>query len=125
MAKIKTKLYQLAKIISEKAEEDKEFAEKIQSVLSSPEPREKKASRKSVKRNPPKINPFEELANKGKDQLLKSLLSLTVEELRDVAFHYELGARNVVLKWKNKGRLVDFIGDLAEQRAEKGDAFRN
>jgi hypothetical protein len=125
MAKVKTKLYQLAKIISEKAEEDKEFAEKIQAVFSTAEPRGKRTAKKTVKRNPPTINPFQVLSSGGKSQLLASLMSLTIEELRDVAFHYELGARNVVLKWKNKERLVEFIGDLTEQRAEKGDAFRS
>jgi hypothetical protein len=70
------------------------------------------------------IDPFA-IHRSDPDTLRPTLEALNIEQLKDIVSQYAMDPRRLALKWKSSDRLVELITTVVEQRARKGDAFRN
>jgi hypothetical protein len=50
--------------------------------------------------------------------------SLDLEQLRDVVAEYRMDPNKLVMKWKDRERVIEHIATTAASRGRKGDAFR-
>lgn len=82
------------------------------------------ATKRKSRRNPPPVDPYIEI-KQGEFALREKLVSLTVDQLKDIVSAFALDASRLVLKWKDHARLIDFIITTVRSRLEKGDAFRS
>ena len=57
-------------------------------------------------------------------RFLDRLAALNLEQLRDVVAEYGMDPNKLVMKWKDRERVVDHIVTTSASRARKGDAFR-
>ena len=64
------------------------------------------------------------LARESEAKLREALRKLNLEQLKDVVADYGMDSGKLVIKWKTPERIIDRIADVAMQRAQKGDAFR-
>lgn len=87
-------------------------------VLGSPTPKARN------KRGQPALDPYIEI-KQGEPLLRQKLTLLSVDQLKDIVSGFALDASRLALKWKDQGRLVDFIVATVRSRLEKGDAFRS
>lgn len=69
------------------------------------------------------VHPLTEIAQ-GEANLRARLAALDLEQLRDVVAEYGMDPNRLVMKWKDRERVVDHILATAVSRARKGDAFR-
>lgn len=69
------------------------------------------------------VHPLTEIAQ-GEGHLRSQLDTLDLEQLRDVVAEYGMDPNRLVMKWKDRDRVVDHIVATAANRARKGDAFR-
>ena len=60
----------------------------------------------------------------GEEVLRKSLEPLSVEQLKDIVADHGMDPGKLVMKWKDAGRIIDRIVEIAIGRAQKGNAFR-
>jgi hypothetical protein len=88
-----------------------------QAGLAGPKPKPKN------KRGAPALDPYVEI-KQGELLLRQKLTSLSIDQLKDIVSGYALDASRLALKWKDQGRLVEFIIMTVRSRMEKGDAFR-
>lgn len=61
----------------------------------------------------------------GDAALRKVLESLDLEQLRDVVADYRMDPSKLVMKWKDRERVIEHIISTAVSRGRKGDAFRS
>jgi hypothetical protein len=79
--------------------------------------------RSKSRRAPAVLNPID-LASEGEEQLRRRLVTLTMDQLKDVVADYGMDPGRLVMKWKSAERVIDRIVELSMSRARKGDAFR-
>jgi hypothetical protein len=80
--------------------------------------------KRTGRRAPAKLDPFNVLAESGEQALMEQLLKLDLEDLRDIVAQLGMDPRRLVMKWKDAQRVRDHILATTVQRARKGDAFR-
>lgn len=128
------RLYKLARIISDEAKRNPEFAEELRTVLEPPAKarRNSKDSRKRstaagisrpANRRPPAVLDPVALAQRGEEALRTALSSLSLEQLKDIVADYGMDQKKLVMKWKTPSRVIDRIVEVSISRAQKGDAF--
>src|SRR5262249_40895852 len=75
------------------------------------------------RRHPSVVDPTAEI-NRGEAHLRDLLAPLDLEQLRDVVADHRMDPNKLVLKWKDRNRVIDHILETAAARTKKGDAFR-
>lgn len=132
---IRTVLNSLAKLVSDEAEKNPEFAERLQVVFKSAVagPFTEKTSverpgstrSRPANRRPPAILDPVALALKGEEALRSGLSPLTLDQLKDIVADYGMDREKLVMKWKTPSRVIDKIVEISISRAHKGEAFRS
>jgi hypothetical protein len=69
------------------------------------------------------VDPIAE-ADGGEANLREKLTGLTLEQLRDVIADFRMDQSKLVMKWKDRERVINHIISAALTRRQKGDAFR-
>lgn len=93
------------------------------SVAKAPPKPNEEMKRKGGRRTPAVLDPVD-LAKHGEASLRGALAELDLEQLLDVVAQYGMDPGKLVMKWKDRERVIDRIVELALSRATKGDAFR-
>lgn len=131
---IRTVLYKLAKIISDEAKRNPEFADQLRTVLE-PQTTAHRNSKQSVQhreaagisrpanRRPAAILDPVSLAQRGEEALRTELSLLSLEQLKDIVADFGMDHKKLVMKWKTQSRVIDLIVEVSISRAQKGDAF--
>lgn len=131
---LKRTLTALVNVIVEEAGRNPDFRERVEAALDVVKPvlkttatpkempvREEK--RKGGRRAPAVLDPID-LAKHGEVGLREKLAALDLEKLLDIVAQYGMDPGKLVMKWKDRERVIDRIVELALGRATKGDAFR-
>ncbi len=138
-----TTLKALFDLIRDEAKHNTEFRNRLQSVLDAqgsrnrPAPGVVDASRgapsssgaepsgkKRGNRRPPAlIDPIAE-SNHGEANLREKLAVLSLDQLRDVIADFRMDSSKLVMKWKDRDKVIEHIVMIALNRHQKGDAFR-
>lgn len=79
--------------------------------------------RKGGRRSPALLDPVA-LAGQGDAVLRGRLGDLDLDRLHDVVAEYGMDPGKLVMKWRDRERVIDRIVEVASARATKGDAFR-
>lgn len=120
----KTALQGLMRAIIEEADQNPAFAKKIEAALgiahSSATPNTKPARRS--RRTPAVLDPVD-TARQGEAALRQRLVTLTLEQLKDIVADYGMDPGKVMMKWNSADRIINRIVELALSRATKGDVF--
>ena len=127
--RIRRKLLALARTVADEAERNPEFAAKLETELGlamGPPDGEgtKGGARRRGRRASAAFDPVATLRAEGEEGLRSRLSRLDLEKLRDMVAQYGMDPGKLVMKWKNKDRVVDRIMEMSASRAQKGDAFR-
>jgi hypothetical protein len=126
-------LNDLARIISDEADRNPEFNEKVlaaigqlSGTLSRKEATSKhaEAAKPKNRRTAPLFDPID-LASIGETALRTRLSELDVDQLQDIVSGYGMDPGRLVSKWKTADRIIERIVELALARAQKGNAFRS
>ena len=127
---LKTKLTRLASIIAEQASRDPEFARQIEEIMGTrPTTRSKvgttsSGDRKGGRRAPAVVNPVANAVS-GSEALRSALEPLNLEQLLDIVAEYGMDPSKLVMKWKDRDKVIERIIEVSISRATKGDAFRS
>ncbi|WPZ32627.1 hypothetical protein T8K17_15410 [Thalassobaculum sp. OXR-137] len=130
MTTLKIRLSRLAAAIAEQAARDPEFAKKIEEIMGGDGMTKPKSTtrnqgaRKGGRRTPALIDPVA-IAQSGPETLRNALRPLNLEQLLDIVADYGMDPGKLVMKWKDRDRVVDRIVEVSISRASKGDAFRS
>jgi hypothetical protein len=119
------KVRRLCDELSKAAERDPERLPKLVEGLErllAPPVRKPPGSRGN-RRAKPVLDPFE-VYRAEPDALKARLGALDLERLRDVVAHHGMDPRRLVMKWKDRERVIQHIIETVEARSRKGDAFR-
>ena len=135
MVSLRTILRDFMKVVSDEAERNPEFAERLRVVFetSTIRPRKKpsitrrmnsKVTRPANRRPPAILDPIA-LAARGEEELRNKLAPLTLDQLKDIVADYGMDREKLVMKWRTSQRVIDRIVEISISRAHKGDAFRS
>lgn len=102
------------------------FANAIHSALSNSAaaPAATRAGRRSRRRAAGAIDPFAVYAEGGEAGLRDRLLTLDLEQLRDIVAQHCMDHDRLAMKWKDPTRVIDRIVEKVASRSAKGSAFR-
>jgi hypothetical protein len=137
---IDRRLKELLNVIIEEVRQNSAFAERLTAVLGDAggsrreKTRERAGKIKSVevapgepkrgnRRAPALVDPISEI-EQGEGHLRDRLAALELEQLRDVVAEYRMDPNKLVMKWKDRERVIDHILTTSISRGRKGDAFR-
>ena len=123
--KLKALLQGLTKAIADEAEQNPEFARRIEVALgidAPSTPSDRKPKRGGNRRAPPLFDPIE-AAHQGEQVLRQRLNGLDIEQLKDIIADYGMDTGKLVMKWKSPERIVDRIVEFSLSRSTKGDVF--
>lgn len=133
---LRTVLRNFAKVVSDEADRNPEFAERLWVVFKSAMTKRpvktapaasgagSKTSRPANRRPPAVLDPIA-LAVQGEEALRAKLAPLTLDQLKDIVADYGMDQKRLVMKWKTPNRVIDRIVEISILRAHKGDAFRS
>jgi hypothetical protein len=129
--KVKRTLTALLKVIVEEASHNEPFRTKLEeslNLLDAPKAKSTKApasedERRGGRRPPAVLDPIE-LARQSEESLRQRLWELDVERLLDIVAEFGMDPGKLVMKWKDKERIIDRIVEISISRSTKGDAFR-
>ncbi len=131
---LKRTLTALVNVIVDEAGRNPDFRERIEIALDVAKPAAKAATmraqktaseekRKGGRRAPAVLDPID-IAKHGEAGLRNQLAALDLEKLLDIVAQYGMDPGKLVMKWKDRERVIDRIVELSLGRATKGDAFR-
>lgn len=131
---LKRTLIALVNVIVEEAGRNADFRDRVESALNVTKPMPKATAkatqkpareekRKGGRRAPAMLDPID-LAKHGEARLRDQLADLDLEKLLDIVAQYGMDPGKLVMKWKDRERVIDRIVEIALGRATKGDAFR-
>ncbi len=126
--KIRKKLLELARAVSDEAEHNPKFALKLEAVFEIEQGgkrgQETNRTRKRRRRAQAAFDPVAVLREEGLQELQSRLLELDLDQLKDIVAQYGMDPGKLVMKWKTRDRVADRIVEMSMNRAQKGDAFR-
>ena len=126
--KLRTRLTELAKAVADAAERDPALAARLEELFETSQPSSPKTSKpehgRPRNRRPAAMFDPVVAAGEGEEVLRKSLEPLSVEQLKDIVADHGMDPGKLVMKWKDAGRIIDRIVEIAIGRAQKGNAFR-
>jgi hypothetical protein len=128
----RAKLTRLLGVILEEAARNQEFAARLDEVLEGAAAnrgtrkptRSPEGARRGGRRTPALVDPVA-VAHQGEAALRDALATLDLERLLDVVAEHGMDPGKLVMKWKDRERVIDRIVDIALARSTKGDAFRS
>jgi hypothetical protein len=122
---IKKRLNAFVAVVLEEAARNREFDARLKEVLGVDPTSEGSAvvRRRGGRRPAAVLDPID-LARHGEGYLRSNLEQLTLDQLHDIVAEFGMDAAKLVMKWKDRGRVIDRIVELSLSRATKGDAFR-
>ena len=131
---LKRTLGALVNVIFDEAARNPEFGGRIEAALGIAKPalspaakpsttKPQNEKRKGGRRAAAVLDPID-LARHGEGELRDKLGALDLEKLLDVVAQYGMDPGKLVMKWKDRERVIDRIVEVALGRATKGDAFR-
>lgn len=123
---IKKPLKAFIAVITEEADRNPEFAQKLAVALGLDDVlREAKQSgkRRGGRRTPAVLDPVA-LFSEGENRVREELQLLDLEQLRDIVAECGMDPGKLVMKWKTEERVINHIVEVASARAKKGEAFR-
>ena len=131
---LKRTLGALVNVIVDEAARNPEFGSRIEAALDMAKPASSPAARTSAvephdekrrggRRALAVLDPID-LARHGEGELREKLAALDLERLLDVVAQYGMDPGKLVMKWKDRERVIDRIVEVALGRATKGAAFR-
>ncbi len=123
---IKKQLKAFMAVITEEADRNPDFAEKLAMALGldkSNQVAKQPVKRRSRRRTPAVLDPVA-LYSEGEALLREKLGLLDLEQLRDIVAECGMDPGKLVMKWKTEQRVIDHIVEVAGNRAKKGEAFR-
>lgn len=125
---LKKRLEALVQTVLDEAARNAEFRHSLERALGeNPSERgrinESAHSRKGGRRTRAAFDPVEVVRN-GEAALRERLDVLDIEQLRDVVAQFGMDPGKLVMKWKDRTRVIDRITEVALGRSTKGDAFR-
>ncbi len=115
----------LVDLISEEAARNAEFSNQLESLLT-PLP---KAKRSPAKKRRPAPSQFElpdiynEFNSRGQPEFTLWLRDQPIELLRAIIRSHDLDARRRTSKWKDSGKLSNFIAEQVRSRISRGSGF--
>ncbi len=133
---LRERLFALAGIIADEAEQNAGFGKRVAEVLGGGEMdgsvtshangrmggREERKTRPN-RRAPAVLDPIT-LAAEGEGAVRSGLATLSIEQLKDIVAEYGMDPGKLVMKWKTPEKIIDRITEVSLARARKGDAFR-
>jgi hypothetical protein len=128
---LKQRLTAIVDIITDEAGRNPEFRTRLERVLGKTHfdarPVTKiitgEEKRKGGRRAAAVLNPID-LARHGEADLRSRLAELDLERLLDIVAQFGMDPGKLVMKWKDRDRVIDRIVEIALTRATKGEAFR-
>lgn len=129
MRNLKSTLAKLAAAVAEEAACNSDFAIRLQVILgddggkAANKTSKPKDTRKGGRRTPAVLDPID-IVRSGEGTLRQELNRLEMSQLLDIVAEFGMDPGKLVMKWKDRDRVVERIIDLAVARATKGDAFR-
>lgn len=141
---LKGTLVRIANIVAEEATRNPDFLARLEAAVASCKVTEKRpssssktapaklgpnaiqkgeAKRRGGRRSPAVIDPVD-LAAHGESGLRGQLNDLDLEKLLDIVAQYGMDPGKLVMKWRDRDRVIDRIVEASLARATKGDAFR-
>ena len=133
---VRTVLRDLVKVVSDEADRNPEFAERLRVALepvratryaktsSAPSAAATGFGRPANRRPPAILDPVA-LAVNGEEALRAELSPLTLDQLKDIIADYGMDHDRLAMKWKTPSRMIDRIVEISISRAHKGEAFRS
>ena len=129
-------LNDFAKVVSDEADRNPEFAERLRRVfIPAVATRPKKTAspiseagsiiHRPANRRPPAVLDPVAIAQRGDEVLRAELAPLTLDQLKDIVADYGMDQERLVMKWKTPSRVIKRIVEISINRAHKGDAFRS
>lgn len=141
---LKGTLVRIATVVADEAVRNPDFYARLEEVLSGmkastvrsssaagipPAGREAESGygdsekRRRGRRAPAVLDPIA-LAVHGEAELREQLSDLDLELLHDIVAQYGMDPGKLVMKWRDRDRIIDRVVEVAMGRATKGDAFR-
>ena len=121
------KLMALFEVVIQECKRNKDFSSVVEDALNELTSKLDNASSKNNRRHrrtPAVLDPVTICFEKGEDVLHNRLNELDLEKLRDILAEYGMDPGKLVMKWKNKEKVIKHIIDTSDARAKKGEAFR-
>lgn len=119
-----TLLNRLFKEILMEVKSNPDFSRRVAIALNQTEDVTSKKKMRSSRRKPGPFDPII-IIREEPETLKPRLEALEVDELKDIIAEHAMDRIKLAMKWKDKDRLVDLIITTAQNRAQKGDVFRN
>jgi len=139
---IDRRLKELLNVILDEVRQNPAFAERVTAVLGDAIGSQRGKTRERAEKSKPfegtattreskrgnrrataLVDPIREI-ERGEHHLRNRLAPLDLEQLRDVVAEYRMDPNKLVMKWKDRERVVDHILSTSISRGRKGDAFR-
>jgi hypothetical protein len=125
---LKDNLTTFVKVVLDEAERNLEFRQRLERALASASNQLTPGQvvdkpRKGGRRTPALLDPVE-VVRESEAKLRERLSGLDLERLRDVVAQYGMDPGKLVMKWKDRDRVIDRIIEVSMGRSTKGDAFR-
>ncbi|WP_422384320.1 hypothetical protein [Roseibium album] len=125
--KLRTKLIKFAKTVADAADRDPEFEAKLNELFGMEQleqKRPKPASKRPRNRRSAAILDPVLVVKRGESLLREELELLSLEQLRDIVAEFGMDPSKLVMKWKDRSRVIERIVETSLARSQKGDAFR-
>lgn len=140
---LKETLIRIATIVADEAARNPDFQERLEAAIVTSEPMavhspsttrvsskggtdvdcKNTGKRRGGRRSPAVLDPID-LAVHGEAGLREQLATLELELLHDIVAQYGMDPGKLVMKWRDRDRVINRIVEVALARATKGDAFR-
>lgn len=140
---LKDTLIRIATVVAEEATRNPEFQVRLEAAFATSEPAALHSSspsrassqrgaevdgknmrkRRGGRRSPAVLDPID-LVVHGEVRLREQLASLELDLLHDIVAQYGMDPGKLVMKWRDRDRVINRIVEMALARATKGDAFR-
>jgi hypothetical protein len=127
--KLRPVLLALARAIADESETNAPFRQKLEAILQPKDDNRKPQERKPAgatrrgRRAPAVLDPID-LIEEGALTLRERLQQLELEQLKDIVAQFGMDPSKLVMKWKDRQRIIDRIVEVSHSRSTKGDAFR-
>lgn len=80
--------------------------------------------RRTGRRAPGPIDPFDIYRTSGDEGLRAALAALNLEQLRDIVAEHGMDSDRLAMRWRDPSRIAERIVERVAARTEKGSAFR-
>lgn len=119
--KIITALHRVLDAVVDEAENNEDFASKLERAFTG-NPSSKIKKERVRRRQKPVLNPLDMIEDMN--ALNAKLHTLSVDQLKDIVSVYSMDPSRRALQWRKPDRLIALILEVSQKRLTKGNAFR-